>query len=320
MTIAEQARAKAAGHTNAQLSQALLNLAERVQEWDELTDTWSCDCGSEGKALDEHDPTCPYLLHFMLTSLAEEAARRLGQQPSILPMYAALLPVLRVIARNHGYALAVHGSGRRDLDLIAVPWVEQVSTPAQLAEALRAVVGGFIIDDPDAQPGDYTRRNPQPKPHGRLAWSIRLDEPSGRRYIDLSITPRAGLPEDVTAWLQTGERGTSSETIVEVMEGLPPGTITGRNSRHQGSNYPSDPADLRRCLLLLQAVPRYRPRLHELAMLSAPWTALIVHWAELEALIQEEIPGVISAGAHGKAPLTFRLMSELLHPSANTRG
>ena len=38
---------------------------------------------------------------------------------------AALYPDLAEIAREHGYALAVHGSLARDFDLIAVPWREK---------------------------------------------------------------------------------------------------------------------------------------------------------------------------------------------------
>lgn len=40
------------------------------------------------------------------------------------PMYAALYPSLAEIARTHGWALAVHGTLGRDMDLICVPWTE----------------------------------------------------------------------------------------------------------------------------------------------------------------------------------------------------
>ncbi len=112
---------------------------------------------------------------------------------SMKKTYAACLPDLRRIAREHGYALGLHGSGERDLDLIAVPWIEDAIPPENLVEKLRAVIGGFIINVEDADRGDYTRRNPQPKPHGRLAWAIRFDDPEGRLYIDLSIMPLAPL-------------------------------------------------------------------------------------------------------------------------------
>lgn len=104
----------------------------------------------------------------------------------------AFLPRIVAIARDHGYALTVHGSLARDFDFVAVPWVADAKPAAELVEAIRESVGGFILNDPTAKPGDYVRKNPEPKPHGRLAWSIHLG--SGP-YIDLSVMPRqAGEP------------------------------------------------------------------------------------------------------------------------------
>jgi hypothetical protein len=103
--------------------------------------------------------------------------------------YKQRLPILRAVARSHGYALGLHGSGERDLDLIAAPWVESASPGAVLVEALRASIDGFIIHNPNAEVGDYTRRNPHPKPHGRMAWAIHLHDPQGRLYIDVSVMP-----------------------------------------------------------------------------------------------------------------------------------
>ena len=106
--------------------------------------------------------------------------------------YAALLPVLRDVARTYGYALAVHGSQRRDLDVVAVPWVEGASSAAALVEALRLAVGGVVIYGRDVLEGEHARRNPTQKPHGRQAWSIHV---GGRLYLDVSVMPlSSGLP------------------------------------------------------------------------------------------------------------------------------
>lgn len=108
----------------------------------------------------------------------------------MLKQYQSILPTLLQVAREHGYALGFHGSGKRDLDLIAAPWIEGAAEPAILAEALREAVGGFILNDEEAAAfPNYLHRNPEPKPHGRLAWAIHLHGPSGRLYIDLSIMP-----------------------------------------------------------------------------------------------------------------------------------
>ncbi len=90
-------------------------------------------------------------------------------------------------ARELGYALALHGSLVRDLDLIAVPWTEDAVSAAELVAAMIEACGGFTINDETADPYDYTRRNPQPKPHGRRSWKIFL---GGSPYIDLSVMPR----------------------------------------------------------------------------------------------------------------------------------
>ena len=111
-----------------------------------------------------------------------------GAITAVKPRYAAILPNLRAVARAHGYALALHGSAVRDLDLIAVPWTEPAADADVLVEALRAAVNGVIHQDMHAQIGDWTRRNPQYKAHGRLAWSIHLDAQTSD-YIDLSVLP-----------------------------------------------------------------------------------------------------------------------------------
>lgn len=96
----------------------------------------------------------------------------------LIPCFAVMYGRLSLIAREYGYALTVHGSMQRDLDLVAVPWVEDASEPVDLVEAIRGAVGGFLSP---SDPG------PTVKPHGRLGWAIHL---GGGPYIDLSVCPR----------------------------------------------------------------------------------------------------------------------------------
>jgi len=42
-----------------------------------------------------------------------------------------------------------------------------------------------VLNDETAAPCDYVRRSPEPKPHGRLGWSIHIAGTG--TYIDLSI-------------------------------------------------------------------------------------------------------------------------------------
>lgn len=112
------------------------------------------------------------------------------------------------------------------------------------------------------------------------------------------------MNDAVKAWLRTGERGVSSNCIVEVMEGFPIGTLTGRwPTRH-----PHDPSDLRRCILLVDAVPGYRDRLSEMALVSREWAAIVNHWDELVTLLREEIG--VDLG-YGHARRTYDRMHEL---------
>jgi hypothetical protein len=100
-------------------------------------------------------------------------------EPSYSPIYAAALyPDLAVIAREHGYALAVHGSLRRDFDLVAIPWVEKPSEPQVLVDD---ICKKFLI----RQIGTVGK-----KPHGRRAWTISIGH--GHCALDLSFMPIIG--------------------------------------------------------------------------------------------------------------------------------
>ena len=48
--------------------------------------------------------------------------------------YACVLESLRKIAKENGYALAIHGSCASDLDLIAVRWNNRYSSPNELVK------------------------------------------------------------------------------------------------------------------------------------------------------------------------------------------
>ncbi len=147
---------------------------------------------------------------------AQRCSRRLPELEA-RQLFERLISPLRATARIHGYALAVHGSLARDIDLIAVPWRPDVSTPTEVAEAVRATAANitghlaWIRNDPRADPRDFTRRNPEPKFHGRLGWSIYVT--SGRRggyrtYIDLSVMP--AYPNAIQRYHEEVERMASA--------------------------------------------------------------------------------------------------------------
>lgn len=107
-----------------------------------------------------------------------------------------LLPALREIARRNGYALAVHGSLERDIDLIAAPWREGAAPAEELIRdiftACYAVLGYAIWphdwkEGAAFEPPVGALPNPDRKPHGRLGWVIHL---GGGPYLDVSVMPR----------------------------------------------------------------------------------------------------------------------------------
>lgn len=93
---------------------------------------------------------------------------------------------VRAIARDHGYAIAVHGSMRqqRDIDLVAIPWVKRAHAPTTL---VRAIAKLPYLERPRGRPGEL-----EAKPHGRLGVVLMIMRRHGTcpRYVDLSITPR----------------------------------------------------------------------------------------------------------------------------------
>lgn len=126
--------------------------------------------------------------------------------------FLSRLPSIREAAREHGYAIGLHGSLRRDMDLIATPWRNGASDKDVLAHAIAMAACGITREGPYQW---------EAKPAGRMATSLSCCWPSwyseaGAGHIDLSVTPRAEpaqVPEDV--WLlAAGEDGKHSRLVV----------------------------------------------------------------------------------------------------------
>ena len=93
-------------------------------------------------------------------------------------MYAMLWPAIVEVADAHGYAVALHGSLDRDMDVLAAPWTEDAADVDTLVEAIAARLGLFGVGH---------KGNRELRPHGRLGWSLTM---TGGAYIDLSVMPR----------------------------------------------------------------------------------------------------------------------------------
>ncbi len=99
--------------------------------------------------------------------------------------YDVLIAALRHAAYRYGYALAVHGSLKRDIDLIACPWRDSAcdahSVAAEIKKVTEAIIG--FARERECDP------NPSKMPCGRLAWSFYLTHEDTGPYIDLSVMP-----------------------------------------------------------------------------------------------------------------------------------
>lgn len=124
--------------------------------------------------------------------------------------YLARLPAIRDAAQAHGYAIGLHGSTRRDLDLIAAPWRAGASDADTLAHAIAQAACGITR----AVAYDW-----EAKPAGRLATSIPIcwtawhGQP-GAGHIDLSVMP---MP---TAALMHGATCQADRSAQDVCEGM----------------------------------------------------------------------------------------------------
>lgn len=85
---------------------------------------------------------------------------------------------IRVLAREVGYGIGVHGSLERDLDLIAAPWIAEPVSPRTLAEHICHGLDARIVATFDEGP------------HGRVGFNIQQD--GWFKLIDLSVmSPQA---------------------------------------------------------------------------------------------------------------------------------
>lgn len=100
--------------------------------------------------------------------------------------YNKTIDAIRDAGARHGYAIAVHGSLARDIDLVAIPWAEDATDALSL---VGAVIRAAAAHSPSAQAFlSPHETNPTSRPHGRLCWAIHLADGV---YIDLAVMPRS---------------------------------------------------------------------------------------------------------------------------------
>ena len=94
-------------------------------------------------------------------------------------IYAVFYPILRQEAYECGYNLLLHGSLNNDMDLVAIPWVEEAIGHEALLERFGTVLGM----DYDKLDREATKEQ---KPHGRIAYNFSM---GGQAWMDISVMP-----------------------------------------------------------------------------------------------------------------------------------
>jgi len=157
---------------------------------DAVTDQFVAECGEayffvKGMSWDQKSMRAA--IETALSTRPAESVAQGGEEGVgygiIDPDYARIFTIARVLCWSEGYALTMHGSFTRDLDLVAVPWTDRAREPEHLA---RRVLEACGLKDSHSNPGE--------KPHGRLVWTMRLPDFGDPRFVDFSIVPPTPTP------------------------------------------------------------------------------------------------------------------------------
>ncbi len=115
-----------------------------------------------------------------------------NNQDELEAFYLSRIVAIREAARKCGYAIGVHGSLRRDFDLIAVPWVESHTDKDTLASEIQRAACGL-----KSQSYEWER-----KPLGRMATAFPIcwtwhSEPMvlSNGHVDLSVIEWLGAQD-----------------------------------------------------------------------------------------------------------------------------
>ncbi len=110
------------------------------------------------------------------------------------------------------------------------------------------------------------------------------------------------IPAAVVEWLRNGRRGLSSEALCKHFFGEPVDA---------GRHHPSDPSDLNRCLMFLDAAfgTRTPVQFDSVRSMGTHWNAYADHWSELVGLFESETKG--AKERLWKAPETYNLMLKI---------
>ena len=116
----------------------------------------------------------------------------------IPPYYSILYAQLDRVVQRFGWALTLHGSMMRDMDVVLIPWTDDAEHEDKVVDAIRLFVEGkYIVSKRKRNENKMKSLSKDgmahfqitEKPHGRRAITLFIGVSS--YYLDISIIPRA---------------------------------------------------------------------------------------------------------------------------------
>lgn len=95
--------------------------------------------------------------------------------------YACMWDDFRQAAMDCGWALGLHGSLNSDMDIMAMPWVEDAMTADDMISHLIEVCFGGSVW---AQPPHFKKSDSGDKPNGRVVYTIPIFSDF---YLDINV-------------------------------------------------------------------------------------------------------------------------------------
>jgi hypothetical protein len=119
-------------------------------------------------------------------------------------LYAFYFDIIKEIGLKYGYNIVLHGSMNRDLDLIAIPWVDVVGDVDKMIDEISLVIGGNVLLQ-NRSVNNLKGDRYYLMPHGRTVYVININRDFEQKhngfkteikeysdpmyYIDISVMP-----------------------------------------------------------------------------------------------------------------------------------
>ena len=104
-------------------------------------------------------------------------------------LYAFYFETLKIVAKEYGYNLVLHGSMNRDLDLVAIPWVDNPKDEFEMIKEFDKTINGIYSNQKEHYLFNVL-------PGGRNNYVININRGGKwnnysdmQYYIDISVTP-----------------------------------------------------------------------------------------------------------------------------------